>query len=109
LSPPQQQHSAWFAGSAVFGPLRDSCPRPRYNTSACMAARLQLIQPRPGELVDLRGLSARDLEPLLEEEIASWRDDLEWQFDESANLVRRFVDLRALTGSALIEQGKPIG
>jgi ribosomal protein S18 acetylase RimI-like enzyme len=84
-------------------------PRPRYNTDACMAARLHLTQLRPPELVDLRTLTARDLEPLLEEEIAAWRDELEWQFDQSASLVRRFVDLRALSGNALIEQGKPTG
>jgi ribosomal protein S18 acetylase RimI-like enzyme len=74
-----------------------------------MAARLQLTQLRPPDLVDLRTLTARDLEPLLEEEIAAWRDELEWQFDQSASLVRRFVDLRALSGNALIEQGKPTG
>ena len=67
-----------------------------------MAARLHLTQLRPPELVDLRTLSARDMEPLLDEEIASWRQELEWQFDQSAGLVRRFVDLRALSGSALI-------
>jgi ribosomal protein S18 acetylase RimI-like enzyme len=74
-----------------------------------MAARLQLTQLRPPDLVDLRSLTARDLEPLLEEEIASWRDELEWQFDQSASLVRRFVDLRALSGFALLEQGQPTG
>jgi len=77
-----------------------------------MAARLQLTQLRPPgfvDLVDLRSLTARDLEPLLEEEVAAWREELEWQFDLSASLVRRFVDLRALTGSALIEHGKPTG
>lgn len=74
-----------------------------------MAARLHLTELRPPDLVDLRSLTARDLEPLLDEEIASWRDELEWQFDQSASLVRRFVDLRALSGNALIEQGKPTG
>jgi ribosomal protein S18 acetylase RimI-like enzyme len=74
-----------------------------------MAARLHLTEPRPPELVDLRSLAARDLEPLLQEEIAAWRDELEWQFDLSASLVRRFVDLRALSGYALIEQGEPTG
>ena len=63
----------------------------------------------PPELVDLRRLSARDLEPLLAEETAAWRDDLEWDFDKSAGLVRRFVDLRALTGSALVEDGEVAG
>src|ERR1700730_13119852 len=74
-----------------------------------MAARLHPAPSRPPELVDLRRLSARDLEPLLEEETAVWRDQLEWDFEKSADLVRRFVDLRALNGSALIEDDEVAG
>jgi ribosomal protein S18 acetylase RimI-like enzyme len=74
-----------------------------------MATRLHLAGLRPPDLVDLRTLSARDLEPLLSEEIVAWRDELEWQFDQSASLVRRFVDLRALHGGALLDQGQPTG
>src|SRR6476659_7334401 len=73
-----------------------------------MAARLHPA-PRPLEVVDLRRLTARDLEPLLEEECASWLDELEWDFEKSADLVRRFVDLRALNGSALLEDGEITG
>jgi ribosomal protein S18 acetylase RimI-like enzyme len=74
-----------------------------------MASRLHFADLRPPDLVDLRTLNARDLEPLLTEEIAAWRDELEWQFDQSASLVRRFVDLRALNGSALLDHGQPTG
>jgi ribosomal protein S18 acetylase RimI-like enzyme len=74
-----------------------------------MAARLYPAPSRPPVVVDLRRLSARDLEPLLEEETAAWRDQLEWDFDKSADLVRRFVDLRALNGSALIEDNAVAG
>jgi hypothetical protein len=74
-----------------------------------MAARLNPDLSRPHELVDLRRLTARDLEPLLEEETAAWRDELEWDFDKSAGLVRRFVDLRALNGSAIVEDGEVSG
>jgi len=74
-----------------------------------MAARLNPAFSRPPGIVDLRRLTARDLEPLLEEETAAWRDELEWDFDKSAGLVRRFVDLRALNGSALIEDGEVAG
>src|SRR5450432_4188200 len=74
-----------------------------------MAARLYPAPARPPVLVDLRRLSARDLEPLLEEETAAWRDELEWDFEKSAELVRRFVDLRALNGSALIEDNAVSG
>ena len=72
-----------------------------------MAARLN---PEPGpEVVDLRHLQARDLEPLLQEECAAWLDELDWDFSKSADLVRRFVDMRALSGSALMEHGAVTG
>jgi ribosomal protein S18 acetylase RimI-like enzyme len=74
-----------------------------------MASRLHFADLRPPDLVDLRTLNARDLEPLLNEEICAWRDELEWQFDQSASLVRRFVDLRALNGAALLDHGQPTG
>lgn len=74
-----------------------------------MASRLHLADLRPPTVVDLRALSARDLDPLLSEEITAWHDELEWQFDQSASLVRRFVDLRALNGSALLDNGQPTG
>ena len=36
-------------------------------------------------------------------------DELEWDFEKSADLVRRFVDMRALNGSALIEDDQIAG
>jgi len=73
-----------------------------------MAAR---INPEPAgpDLIDLRHISARDLEPLLHEEVSVWREDLDWEFEKSADLVRRFVDLRALSGHALLVRGRPVG
>ena len=68
-----------------------------------MAARLHPALWHQPEVVDLRHLSADDLEPLLAEETATWRAELEWDFDKSADLVRRFLDMRALSGSALVE------
>jgi len=73
-----------------------------------MAARLHPA-PSAEEIIDLRRLSARDLDALLAEEIAAWRAELEWDFEKSAELVRRFMDLRALNGSALVEGGEVIG
>jgi ribosomal protein S18 acetylase RimI-like enzyme len=67
-----------------------------------MAARLYPEPARFPELVDLRRISARDLEALLNEECAAWRDELNWDFEKSADLVRRFVDMSALNGSALM-------
>lgn len=74
-----------------------------------MASRLYFADLRTPDVVELPTLTARDLEPLLTEEIASWRKELEWQFDQSASLVRRFVDLRALAGAALLDRGQVTG
>jgi hypothetical protein len=74
-----------------------------------MAARLNPAPSRPPEIVDLRRLTARSLEPLLQEESAAWWDTLEWDFEKSADLVRRFIDLRALNGYALVGDGLAIG
>ena len=73
-----------------------------------MAAQLQAAPDVP-ELIDLRQLTAQDLEPVLCEEIASWRKNLEWDFQKSADLVRRFIDGRALSGVALRIRGSVIG
>jgi ribosomal protein S18 acetylase RimI-like enzyme len=72
-----------------------------------MAARIH-PEPSSPDLVDLRRLSARDLDPLLREEIAAWRNELDWEFDKSADLVRRFVDMHALSGHALVVKGRPV-
>jgi len=74
-----------------------------------MAAKSYPVTMRSPEVVDLRRLTARDLEPLLVEEVVLWRNELEWEFEKSADLVRRFVDLRALNGGALMEDGKVAG
>ena len=75
-----------------------------------MAARLS---PAPlhssANVVDLRRVSVRDLDALLEEESAEWLLEVEWDFRKSADLVRRFVGLRALSGCALIEDGQVAG
>lgn len=54
-------------------------------------------------LIDLRDLQPEHLAPLLEEEIAAWRRSLDWDFTASAELVRRFLQVRALNGFALLE------
>jgi ribosomal protein S18 acetylase RimI-like enzyme len=74
-----------------------------------MAARLNPAPSRPTEIVELRRLNARDLEPLLQEETAAWWETLNWDFEKSVDLVRRFVDLRALNGYAMVEDGVAVG
>ncbi len=60
-------------------------------------------------IVDLRQLRPGDLDPLLEEETQAWLDTLDWDFRASAQLVRRFLDMQALNGCALLTSGYPVG
>jgi ribosomal protein S18 acetylase RimI-like enzyme len=60
-------------------------------------------------LVDLRHLRSEDLNVLLDEEVKAWRELLDWDFSKSAELVRRFVDMRALNGFALVDDGEAAG
>lgn len=71
-----------------------------------MAALSDTHAPR---LVELRHVEADDLNYLLEEETATWRETLDWDFQASAALVRRFVDMHALSGFSLVMNGRPIG
>jgi ribosomal protein S18 acetylase RimI-like enzyme len=60
-------------------------------------------------IVDLRNISAADMTPLLDEETLAWRAALDWDFEPSAELVRRFVGMQALNGFALLEGERTIG
>ena len=64
---------------------------------------------RQTDIVDLRELRADDLEPLLEEETRTWDETLDWDFHKSADLVRRFVDMSALNGAALMVDDEVAG
>lgn len=65
-----------------------------------------LVDPGPrltdSVLCDLRNLRAPGLNELLAEESGFWNDALSWDFENSASLVRKFVEIRALNGYALI-------
>ncbi len=61
------------------------------------------------EIVDLRRLTGRELDPLLLEETVEWQRELDWNFAKSADLVRQFADMRALTGFALVDRGEVAG
>ena len=74
-----------------------------------MAARLHPAPEPVREIVDLRRFSARELDALLQEECLAWRGELEWDFEKPADLVRRFVDMAALSGFALVEDGEVAG
>ena len=60
-------------------------------------------------VVELRHLRGGDLDVLLEEETQAWRDTLDCDFRGSANLVRRFLEIQALNGFALLMNGYPVG
>src|SRR5580700_8229574 len=61
------------------------------------------------QIVDLRQLHSRSLENLFREEVARWRDELYWDYRPSIDLVRKFIDSRALGGYAAVEEGQPAG
>jgi ribosomal protein S18 acetylase RimI-like enzyme len=61
------------------------------------------------QIVDLRQLTSRQLDPLLAEEAQQWRQELLWDYRASIDLIKKFVDARSLTGSAVIEDGQPVG
>lgn len=71
-----------------------------------MSAALEYHGP---EILDLRRIRLEDLNSVLEEETRSWRDRLHWDFTPSAELVRRFVGIQALSGFALAVHGEVIG
>jgi ribosomal protein S18 acetylase RimI-like enzyme len=64
---------------------------------------------RPTPLLELRDVNVSYLEPVLQEETSEWRRELDWDFGPSADLVRRFMGMRALTGFALPGHGFAAG
>ena len=73
-----------------------------------MAAQIEPVAQGP-EIVDLHRLSAHELDPILLAETVEWRERLDWDFGRSADLVRRFADMRALNGVALVDRGEVAG
>jgi ribosomal protein S18 acetylase RimI-like enzyme len=71
-----------------------------------MAARSEASLP---ELVVLSTLTAEEFDLLLEEEIGVWRERFEWDFRPSADLLRRFLQMRSLNGYALRMGSEVIG
>ena len=72
-----------------------------------MAARAK--QPVDLDILDLRHFQALDFADLLEEESRIWAEKLRWDFHASCDIVRRYLDLRALSGYALVEGRMPVG
>ncbi len=57
----------------------------------------------------LARIRAGALDELLDEETRAWRDDLDWDFLPTADLVRRYVGTASLAGFALIEGDRAVG
>ncbi len=60
-------------------------------------------------LADLWQVRPAELAAMLAEEIAAWREQLDWNFSASAELVRRFVEVHALNGFALLVGDEAVG
>jgi ribosomal protein S18 acetylase RimI-like enzyme len=60
-------------------------------------------------IVDLRQISVRQLEPLLEEEARHWHDELHWDYRSALELIKRFLEAHALCGCAAFENGTAAG
>jgi ribosomal protein S18 acetylase RimI-like enzyme len=60
-------------------------------------------------ILDLRQMSVRQLEPLLEEETRHWREELHWDYRNATELIRRFLDAHSLAGYAAMEDGEAAG
>jgi len=58
------------------------------------------------EILDLRHFASNDLRPLIEEEVAVWRNTLHWDYRGSSDMILRYADSRILPGFAAIERGR---
>jgi ribosomal protein S18 acetylase RimI-like enzyme len=61
------------------------------------------------QIVDLRQLQSRALEGLFQEEARHWLEELHWDYRPSLELVRKFIDSRALGGYAASDSGRMTG
>src|ERR1700720_359808 len=74
-----------------------------------MRAASQRLGAGSMQIVDLRQLTSWQLEPLLAEEAQQWQQELRWDYRASTELIKKFIDARSLTGSAILENGRPVG
>ncbi len=61
------------------------------------------------QIVDLRQLRSRALESVFQEEAKYWLEELHWDYRPSLDLVRKFMDSRALAGYAASKDGRLAG
>ncbi len=87
-----------------------------YAVAPVLASSTDIIQPMAAlqeaplyEVIELPQLIVSDLDPLLNEEISVWKDRFSWDFRPSADLLRRFLQMRSLYGCALRVNRQVIG
>lgn len=61
------------------------------------------------QIVDLRQIQSRALDPVFREEEKYWKEELYWDYRPSIDLIRKFIDSRALGGYVAVENGEPSG
>ena len=61
------------------------------------------------QILELRQVDSRSLDLLFQEESKRWRDELHWDYRSSIDLIRKFIDSRALGGYVAMEDGHPAG
>lgn len=66
-------------------------------------------QVAPFEILDLRMLRTRSLGPLFAEEQRAWREELHWDYQPSAEMIRRHVEAQSLPGYVALVQGHVAG
>jgi len=60
-------------------------------------------------IIDLRQATVRQLESLLLEEASHWREELHWDYRSALDLIKRFLDARALSGCAALKNDTAVG
>lgn len=68
-----------------------------------------LSEPGEPRLWALQKIRPEQLDPILSEETGVWKRCLDWDFGASADLVRRFIRMKALNGHALSLDGATAG
>ena len=61
------------------------------------------------QIVDLRQIHPRALEPLFQEEAHHWLQELHWDYRPSLDLIRKFIESRSLAGYAALEGREAAG
>ncbi|HXM97929.1 MAG TPA: GNAT family N-acetyltransferase [Candidatus Dormibacteraeota bacterium] len=61
------------------------------------------------KILDLRQVTAQQMEPLLVEETRHWRTELHWDYQSAVELIKRFMDAHALNGCVAFENGEALG